>query len=254
MNMMRIRQVVNLLATHPSLFFSCCYRPHRFMHFSEESMPPDFHIKHTQLCLKRSINRFQKIYEEDSHFQSKSLLERETASFPCGRKSWLYILVRLLKPSSLIETGVWFGFSTSQILQGLSDNQTGKLYSVDAPNTHYDTNLGSHSDFLPNGMEPGFVIPPKLLKRWELTRGYSKDVLPELLARVGQVDFFFHDSEHTYANMMFEFRCAWKHMTEGAVLCSDDVDWNEAFLDFCKEVGCEGVMAAGIGIVMKGTH
>ncbi len=46
-----------------------------------------------------------------------------------------------------------------------------------------------------------------------------------------------HDSEHTYENMQWEFRTAWKCLRKGGLFLSHDVGANEAFFDFMKEVG-----------------
>lgn len=42
--------------------------------------------------------------------------------------------------------------------------------------------------------------------RWSLTSGKSSDHLEPLLRRIGPVDIFLHDSDHSYENMQFEFR------------------------------------------------
>ena len=46
-------------------------------------------------------------------------------------------------------------------------------------------------------------------ERWSLTIGRSQDELPTLLERLGEIDLFVHDSEHSYECMDFEFRAAW---------------------------------------------
>jgi predicted O-methyltransferase YrrM len=180
------------------------------------------------------------------------LLKKEVVHFPCGRKSLLYIAVRLLRPAQVVETGVWFGFSKAQILQALEDNGgAGRLYSIDAPNVTYDAGSYVDAKLLPSGMQPGFVIPRHLLGRWDLVVGYSKDVLPPLLERIGPIDVFFHDSMYTYENQIFEYRTAWSHLKPGGVLISDDVHLNSAFVDFCQEVGTRAYVFQGYGIAVK---
>jgi hypothetical protein len=111
------------------------------------------------------------------------------------------------------------------------------LYSVDAPNVTYDAGTYVDAKMLPDGRKPGFVIPPSLLGRWELVVGLSRDVLLPLLKRIGSIDLFFHDSEHTYENQSFEYRVAWRHLKPGGMLISDDVHLNCSFRDFCHEGG-----------------
>ena len=45
----------------------------------------------------------------------------------------------------------------------------------------------------------------------------------------------YHDSEHSYENIMFEFEWAYNHLNTSGILASDDVDWNQAFSDFAQK-------------------
>jgi predicted O-methyltransferase YrrM len=170
--------------------------------------------------------------------------------FPFGRKS-LYVITRLLRPMRVVETGVWFGFFTSQILQALHDNgEGGRLYSVDVPNMTYEVGSCLDAKMLLDGRGTGFVIPPALLGRWEPV-GLSKDVLVPLLERIGQIDLFFHDSEHTYENQLFGYRVAWRYLRPGGVLVSDDVHLNRSFRDFSLETGARGYICGEYGRAIK---
>jgi hypothetical protein len=54
---------------------------------------------------------------------------------------------------------------------------------------------------------------------------------------INEVDIFYHDSDHSYDNQMLEYCAAWEILnSEKGVLLSDDVNWSNAFLDFCKKV------------------
>ena len=46
---------------------------------------------------------------------------------------------------------------------------------------------------------------------------------------------FYHDSEHTYEMMMWEFKTVFPHVNNNGVICSDDISWNSAFQDFCMD-------------------
>jgi len=137
----------------------------------------------------------------------------------------LYVLVKLLKPSIVVETGVEHGVSTSFILMALEDNNYGKLFSIDIP-----------SNTLPKRKVSGWLIPEGLKQRWSLLIGRSKDILKPLLSQLSTIDIFFHDSEHTYYNMLYEYLVAYQHLREGGILLSDDVSLNKAFFDFCAIV------------------
>jgi len=121
----------------------------------------------------------------------------------------------------------------------MADNGTGRLYSIDVPNyeLHYLPEIGKAPiRLLPEGMEQGFAVPCELRHRWELHVGRSQQVLPILLEQLGSVDIFVHDSEHTYENMMREFKLSWPYLTSGGLLISDDATWNHAFIDFARAV------------------
>jgi hypothetical protein len=67
--------------------------------------------------------------------------------------------------------------------------------------------------------------------------GRSQDELPTLLGRVDRIDFFMHDSEHSYECMSFEFEHAWEAMADGGALVADDVTVNTAWDEFTRRVG-----------------
>jgi predicted O-methyltransferase YrrM len=87
--------------------------------------------------------------------------------------------------------------------------------------------------------------------RWAFLRGNSKEILPLLLRKTGTIDMFFHDSEHTYTHMMFEYTAAWKHIRRGGILMSDDVASNLAFLDFSRRVGHTPILFGNVGVIFK---
>ena len=48
---------------------------------------------------------------------------------------------------------------------------------------------------------------------------------------------FYHDSEHTYKMMKWEYETVYQYMNKPSIICSDDVNWNLAFQDFCGTYG-----------------
>jgi predicted O-methyltransferase YrrM len=144
----------------------------------------------------------------------------------------------MLKPSTVVETGVGAGISSSFILQALHDNDFGKLYSIDLPRAVYQSSgqIVNDTSLIPKGMDSGWTIPNNLKNKWTLLKGRSKDRLPELVNKLQSIDLFFHDSEHTYENMLFEYETVWPHIRSKGILASHDVCWNDAFLDFSKKI------------------
>lgn len=157
----------------------------------------------------------------------------------------LYRLLRELQPEVAVETGVCNGVSTAFVLLALEDNAEGELWSIDLPEVageEYEPGTfwdGKGGAVIPPGKEPGWMVPPELRDRWHLVLGRSQDELPPLLERTGAIDFFMHDSEHSYECMSFEFRAAWDALREGGVLVADDVNVNSAWDEFVREVGRE---------------
>ena len=150
-------------------------------------------------------------------------------------QEFLYFLVRQCKPRVVVETGVFRGVSSSLILNAMRDNNVGKLYSIDLPNAKYiedDGTIGYSP--LSAKEETGSAISDNLKSRWELILGDSKAELPMLLKRLGTIDMFHHDSEHTYKNMMWEYETVYPYLSSKSILSSDDVKWNSAFFDFCN--------------------
>ncbi|GGM76716.1 hypothetical protein GCM10007108_13490 [Thermogymnomonas acidicola] len=176
----------------------------------------------------------------------RSALGLEYTNFSAGgrfgvKEAFLYMLVRKYRPNRLIETGVAQGVSSSVILKAITVNGEGHLTSIDLPTysragrmnadgvldrAHVDPSLG-----------PGWVVPKDLRTNWSLILGDSKEKLKEL---GGDIDFFFHDSEHSYSHMMLEYEWALGHMRSG-VICSDDISWNRAFMDFRKNHGLKEI-------------
>lgn len=139
---------------------------------------------------------------------------------------WLYISIRALKPDSMIETGVANGFSSWVILNAMHKNGKGKLYSIDLPgnDTNADYNLPSE--------QIGRVVPEILRSNWSLRLGDGKQLLPALMQELGQIDVFFHDSDHSYEHMKFEFEQSFPYIRSGGLILSDDIHKNNSFEEF----------------------
>jgi len=153
----------------------------------------------------------------------------------------LYVIVRALKPKIMVETGGTPGKSTAFILRAMDRNQCGHLYTIDLPpgkvdNTHLKPTESYH-EFMPSGALSGWVVPQHLRERHTQLIGTSREHLPSLLERLGHVDMFLHDSDHSYENMTWEFEVAYSALDKGGLLLSDDVLANDSFSDFCISQG-----------------
>lgn len=140
---------------------------------------------------------------------------------------WIYCCVRALQPQYMIETGVAHGASSLIILNAMNLNGKGHLFSIDLPGM--DTNSAYNFN---QQTATGWMVPESLRSRWELHLGDAKTLLPELLQKAGAIDIFFHDSDHSYDHMKFEFETVRPFVTESGIILSDDVHKNESFKDF----------------------
>ena len=150
----------------------------------------------------------------------------------------------------VVETGVCYGASSAYILEALEANGKGKLYSID---------LGNTKDEPPND----FFVPPRLLNRWKLCVGDAKQLLPPLLAKLGQIDLFHHDSLHTHEHMMWEYETAFGGLSPGGVISSHDVNAiltlrhpyrRNPFSVFCERhlLSAETAMNFGVAVDAEG--
>jgi len=145
----------------------------------------------------------------------------------------LYAICRKRQPDIVLETGVGSGVSSSYILCALEQNGRGRLFSIDVPWWREE--------------QSGWLIPDHLLHRWDLHRGRSSEELVPLVEKLAVIDVFLHDSEHSYRNMMWEFRTAWAYLKNGGLLLSHNIDDSDAFPDFCRERGVEGHVLGKMG-------
>lgn len=142
-----------------------------------------------------------------------------------ARLAWC--LVRHLRPSRVVETGVARGFTSATILQAMARNGSGGLWSVDLPPL-------LHPEL---SVETGAAVPAEMRDRWTLVRGSSRRVLPALLDELGPIGLFLHDSMHTTRNVSFELDLAWPHLVDGGVTVVDDVQRNRGFGRFARTHG-----------------
>lgn len=153
-----------------------------------------------------------------------------------------YAAIRAFQPEAVVETGVANGVSSAYILLALQKNVRGTLHSVGLNDPQY----------LPVGNALGWIVPESLRSRWNLLIGDSRGLLRPLLAKLGTIDVFIHDSLHSYDHMLWEYRTAFPFLRPGGLLFSDDAGWNSAFPEFCREVAVNhGRILRGVGFLQK---
>ena len=159
---------------------------------------------------------------------------------------WLYASIRAVKPEKIIETGISHGISSWVILNALSKNGTGKLFSIDLPNLDSNENYN-----FKQSIQTGEVVPVILRSNWKMIVGDAKKELPKLLNELGQVDYFFHDSDHSYKHMLFEFETVYPYLKKGGIIASDDINKNTSFQDFSRMKEIQAITFTKGGCAIK---
>lgn len=211
-------------------------------------------IEKHSINFKKSLNTTTKLYKKYGiYFNPRDQKSYEKLEKVLSNKTQiLYFLVRKLKPKIIVETGVAAGESTGNILQALKDNGFGKLYSIDLPFQWYIYgNSKLHLDSLPAGQSPGYLIPKNLKENWKLIIGNTYKTLPKLIKDLGEIDVFFHDSEHSSKTMAFEYKTSWPYIKTSGLLLSDDVSYTKAFNIFSKSKKMNIIVFKDIGILYK---
>jgi predicted O-methyltransferase YrrM len=95
------------------------------------------------------------------------------------------------------------------------------------------------------------MIPEYLRDRWRLVQGMFSETMAPLLNELKEIDIFLHDSDHSYENMMEEFETAWSHLKRGGLLLSHNIDYSDAFPDFCRKHKVDGFTLGDMGGMVK---
>jgi Methyltransferase domain len=133
-----------------------------------------------------------------------------------GSAFLMYALVRLLRPSVVLETGVANGHSSALMLNALAENGCGELHSVDVSD-----NVGN-------------LVVDK--RRWHLhLLNFSslKQSLAAIVAQLPTIDLMVHDSDHSYQWMRYELETVFPRMSPRGVFACDDANICYGMIDFC---------------------
>lgn len=188
--------------------------------------------------LNRSESEVSSFIREARAFRSvRDAARRQSVPLPALTLAYaesLYAIVRAAAPKSVVETGVWKGITTGYMLEALRRNgDGGRLISIDLPTLDPKGSINAdgvvdriHVD---STDQIACLIDPATREdrsRWELRLGDAKQLLPQLLTELPEVDLFYHDSEHSYQHMSFEFGVVWPKIRPGGLLVSDDISFS----------------------------
>ena len=134
----------------------------------------------------------------------------------------LWCLVRHLRAEAVIETGVAHGVSSRVMLEAMAGRSGGRLHSIDLPPMVVPDRKS----------EVGAAVPDSLRGAWTFHEGSSRQNLPAVVKRLGQVDLFVHDSLHSTRNVRWELETVWPALGTGGVAVVDDAEFNSGFERF----------------------
>ncbi len=158
-----------------------------------------------------------------------------------------WCVVRHQRPAVVVETGVSRGITARVILEALTRNGSGRLWSVDLPPLEE-----------PWRRLAGSAVPARLRGSWTYVRGSSRRRLPPLVRELGRIDVFLHDSLHVEANLRFELGQVWPVLRPGGFALIDDAQACRAFDGIVSELAPAPALAAphrakddAVGILRK---
>lgn len=233
---MNIPGLIYLFFMHPTWFWHVIW--HRILapsNLKKRHNRRHLEYKETELSLRETLQKTTRsgskeiasvlAESREIKINGVSINKSIPARFDASKKlaQLCYSIIRLTKPSIIIETGVARGVTTSYILKALDMNRTGHLFSIELP------------ILMPYAWkEIGRMVPESLRQKWTLILGPGTQKMKKLRENVASIDLFIHDSEHTYSNQLAEYKIAMSWLRRGGILISDDVD-NDALLEISEE-------------------
>jgi len=136
-----------------------------------------------------------------------------------GRRLGWYVLVRILKPRVVVESGIDKGLGTCLLAAALQRNHTegspGRLYALD--------------------LQPGagWLVQAPYDSAVEFRFGDSHATLRKMRE---QIDLFVHDSDHSYEHESEEYRIIKEWLSDVALVLSDNAHKSTALMDFAESI------------------
>ncbi|MGA8398611.1 MAG: class I SAM-dependent methyltransferase [Stellaceae bacterium] len=160
-----------------------------------------------------------------------------------GDGLFIYWLVRRLRPRTLVQTGIANGLSSGLILLALAKNGNGgRLHAIGHVNI-FDAEdpwrrAGTVFDEVVVDRESlGWMVPDNCRGALDLHDGDAKTLLPEIVSKLDSIDVFFHNSDHSYDQMMFEFQEAKRKLSAPSIVVADKIAGSSSLWDFADNHG-----------------
>ena len=155
-------------------------------------------------------------------------------SLPRTSARFLLRLVRELAPRSCLELGTGFGISTAYQAAGLELNGTGRITTLDI--------RGMMEIAAPGLSRLG------LAGRVELVSGRIEDTMAGALDAGAPIDSAFLDADHTEIGTIAPFEAIVPHLSPGAVVVFDDINWTSEMRRAWRRVSARPEVVAAYGV------
>lgn len=199
----------------------------------------------------KTIAHSDQVFERRAYIENyvKEIAEKYQADYHPGWVNlddalFLYWLVRRLKPKTIVQTGVCNGLSSAFMMLGLVKNgPEGRMHAIDLPpvfdprDAAWTVKGKVYDFFIPEGKSSGWMVPDSYRDRFDVWSGNAKKLLPKMVDKVDPIDLFYHDSNHTYDHMTFEFHEVKRKLRSGGLVVADNISWNASVWDFADEYG-----------------
>lgn len=160
-----------------------------------------------------------------------------------GSTTRLKVLAYIIKNYNfnlIIESGTQHGLS-SLVMEKFIDSTNCSIFSLDIKLNVMPEGLGKINYI---------ILKPRIRKSFKSTT--------KSLIHANDKILFFHDSDHSYENMSFEFDWAWNEL-KVSCLVSDDVSENMAFSNFAESnnltpIYCKFDSGSVVGFVVRGNQ
>jgi predicted O-methyltransferase YrrM len=158
-----------------------------------------------------------------------------------GRRLGWYALVRILKPSVVVETGVDKGLGSALLCAALLRNGSGRLFATDI------------------NVNAGFLLSGPYASAGTILYGDSIESLRRI---EGPIGLFINDSDHSGEYELAEYEAVQNKLSDGAVVVGDNAQsssvlmrWSELtgrrFLYWAEEPNNHWYAGSGIGFSFK---
>lgn len=183
--------------------------------------------------LSKNIKSFQ---GHDKKYKIKDVASSKAVSET--RLKALAVCIVGMHPNIIIETGTQHGVSATIISEVLS------FYKI-------------NSKFITFDLKENYLLDPSIKNYRHILKSPVRRNFKRLTLKLAQGKIiFFHDSDHSYENMKFEFSWAWDTL-KANIIIADDIDNNKAFVNFCKKSNIKGYRlkldnGPAVGIALRG--